>query len=239
VTKPKPKIKPSSATWVVNDILTTWRYYCEDNPAIPALWVKGSVPLFLVLGENAGGKSFFRRCVYQCVKLDTRSTITEVIHLSMQGRTGDTGAGPYKSFIYGDEETRSTGENSASTIRGALRTCHGRENDHFLYWDEPDIGMSEGAAAGAGITIADFVTSLPEHTKGVFITTHSRALVERLLPVQPHYIHLGCAPDQAPQTLQAWLERPIVPISPEELAEASRERFGAIQKILNERRKPG
>jgi hypothetical protein len=229
--------KPSTVTWIVRHVLTTWQYYCEDNPAIPHLWVEGEVPLFLVLGENAGGKSFFRRCIHQCTKLNT--SIEEVIHLSMQGRTGVTGAGPYKSFIYGDEETRSTGENSAATVRTAIKTCQDRETPHILYWDEPDVGMSEGAAAGVGVVIADFVRMLPERTKGIFITTHSRALVEHLLPVRPHYIHLGCAPDQAPPTLQAWLERRVVPVSPEGLLEASRARFQAIQKILSTRRKTG
>lgn len=228
------KSKPSSSEWVVRDVLE-WCYFADEDPAIPALWVEGRVPLFLVLGENASGKSFFRRCVHQCTELET--SIKEVIHLSMEARAGVNFIGPCKVFLYGDEGRRSTGENSAFTVSMAIKTCQEREGDHLLYWDEPDVGMSDGAAAGVGIVIAEFIRSLPEHTKGVFITTHSRVLVEQLLPVEPHYIHLGTSPEQAPPTLQAWLERPIVPILPEELREASRVRFRAIQRLLDEKQK--
>jgi hypothetical protein len=228
--------KPSSPAWVVKDILTTWKYFNGQDPAIPYLWVKGSVPLFLVLGENAGGKSFFRRCVRQLTRHET--SIEEVIHISMEGRAGpNNDFGALKSFVYGDEVWQSTGENSAVTVETAIRTCQGRENSHLLYWDEPDIGMSDGAAAGLGIVLAQFVDKLPEHTKGVFVTTHNRVMVEQLLRLQPHYIHLGCAADQAPPTLEAWIKRPVVPILPSALADASRVRFSAIQKILNARKR--
>jgi hypothetical protein len=223
--------KPRTAKAIVKNVLEQWDYFGGDDPAIPALWVKGSSPLFLVLGENAGGKSFFRRCI--SLEIRDRSGIKEVIHLSMEARTGATFMGAAKAFVYGDENSRSTGENSVNTISGAITTCRDRTHPHVLYWDEPDIGMSEGAAAGAGIAIAEFVADLPEHTKGVFITTHSRAMVEQLVDLKPHYLHLGTDPKLAPQTLQEWLEREVVPVSPDELKEASRARFRAIQKILN------
>jgi hypothetical protein len=223
--------KPSTALWVVRKILSKWTYFSGKNPPIPALWVEGDVPLFLVLGENAGGKSFFRRCVRELTRRDT--SIKEVIHISMQGRAGVNRMGPMKAFIYGDEEWQSTGENSAVTVETALRTCQGRKESHLLYWDEPDIGMSDGAAAGVGIVLAKFVDELPEHTKGIFVTTHNRVMVEQLLRLKPHYIHLGCEPPQAPPTLEAWIARPVVPILPAALAEASRRRFKAIQKILD------
>lgn len=227
--------KPATATWIVNDLLENWRYFLGKKPPIPALWVKGKVPLFLVLGENAGGKSFFRRLVQ--ISADQHTSIKEVIHISMEGRAGPNFMGALKAFVYGDENSRSTGECSAHTVTTAIRTCEGRDHSHLLYWDEPDVGMSEGAAAGAGIVIAEFAADLPKHTKGVFITTHSRAMIEQLLPVQPHYIHLGVDPKKAPQTLEEWLERPVVPISPEELCDASHKRFRAIQKLLDEKRK--
>ena len=230
--------KPSTPAWIVDDLLTNWRYFADDDPAIPAVWVKGRCPLFLVLGENAAGKSFFRRCVQACVKLKT--SIEEVIHLSMEARAGVNVMGAMKGFVYGDEDTRSTGENSANTVTTAIRTCTGRETSHLLYWDEPDVGMSEGAAMGAGHAIAEFVAELPEHTKGVFITTHSRSMVAALSQsLRPHFVHLGTAPDDAPMSIEDWLTREVKPVSPDELCEASHRRFKAIQKILNEKRKRG
>lgn len=228
--------KPSTGKWIVNDLLSNWRYFADDDPPIPALWVKGRCPLFLVLGENAAGKSFFRRCVQASVKLHT--SIGEVIHLSMEGRAGPNMMGAMKGFVYGDEDSRSTGENSAHTVRAAIRTCNGRETSHLLYWDEPDVGMSEGAAMGAGAAIAEFVADLPKHTKGVFITTHSRPLVAALSSVlRPHYVHLGTPPDEAPQSIEEWLAREVVPVSPDELCEASHARFKAIQAILDEKKR--
>lgn len=227
--------KPNTGLWIVNELLENWRYFTGRKAPIPHLWVKGSSPLFLVLGENASGKSFFRRCVQASANKHT--SIREVIHLSMEGRAGANFIGAMKGFVYGDENFRSTGENSANTMRSAIRTCRAREHSHLLYWDEPDIGMSEGAAAGAGVVIAEFVADLPDHTRGVFITTHSRPMVRQLLVAKPHYIHLGVPPAQAPQSLEEWLEREVSPISPEELAEASHARFTAIQEILDGKRR--
>lgn len=224
--------KTSNMTKVVEQVLTDLLYFCGDEPAIPSLWVRGKVPLFLVLGENASGKSFFRRCVQQWCRKHT--SIKEILHISMEGRTGaDFMCGSIRAMVYGDEHTRSTGENSAVTVRTALSTCRGREHSHVMYWDEPDLGMSENAAAGAAAAIAGFVSELPSHTKGVFITTHSRAFVEQLLDARPHYVHLGTDPAEAPQTLEEWLRRPVVPVSPDELLEQSHRRFKAIQKVLN------
>jgi|GEM_PF-5724138 len=227
--------KPSTGLWIVGNILGSWRYFVGDEPAIPALWVKGSSPLFLVLGENASGKSFFRRCVQASAKSHT--SIKEVIHLSMEARAGMNMMGAMKGFVYGDEGFRSTGENSGMTVRTAISTCRARTHSHLLYWDEPDIGMGEAAAAGAGTVVAEFVADLPEQTRGVFVTTHSRPMVRQLLSVKPHYLHLGVPPAEAPQSLGAWLEREIVPMSLDELAEESNRRFRAIQAILDERRR--
>ena len=40
-------------------------YFQDPKPAIPYVWKPGKAgnPLVGVVGENAGGKSFFRRCV--------------------------------------------------------------------------------------------------------------------------------------------------------------------------------
>lgn len=226
--------KPSTAKWIVDDLLTNWKYFADDDPVIPALWVPGSCRLFLVLGENAGGKSFFRRCVQICAKENT--SIEEVIHISMEGRGGGNYLGPLHGLIYGDEHHDSTGSNSATTVKTAIETCRKREHPHLMYWDEPDLGMSEGASLGAAIVIADFVENLPDHTKGIFITTHSRPMIAELAKLDPHYLHLGTLPKEAPENLQAWLEREIVPVSPEEVRKRNIDRYRAIQKILNDKR---
>lgn len=203
-------------------------YFQGDKPAIPYVWAKGKSRLFLVLGENGGGKSFFRRLINTGVHKKTRTK--EVISLSMQGRTGAY----MKSLIYGCENYEATGANTAHTIKMAIKTCRSRNESHVLYWDEPDIGLSEGATIGVGREIAKFIGKLPENTQGVFVTTHSRELVRQLVGLEPHYIHLGTSADKAPPTLQAWLERKVRPITPKQIQDRSHARFQAIKKILDE-----
>lgn len=202
-------------------------YFAGDDPAIPAVWAKGKSRLFLVLGENAGGKSFFRRLINAAAHEKSRTK--EVIALSMQGRTGAY----MKSLIYGSEGYEATGANTAHTITMAIQTCRSRNEDHFLYWDEPDVGLSEGATLGVGREIAKFVRKLPDHTRAVFVTTHSRALVRDLVCCDPHYIHLGTPVEDAPATLEAWLERKVKPVSPKTIKEQSHARFLRIQSILD------
>lgn len=209
----------------------------QDTVAIPYRWQPGKLPLCLVLGPNGSGKSFFRRLLLETVHYKWEGV--ESIHLSMEARSGcDTALyGPMRVMIYGNEATSSTGELSSHIIQTGIRTCQGRKKEHLIYWDEPDIGMGDSEAAGAGILLYEFMEALPEKTRAVFITTHSRALVCRLAPLCPHYLHLGVEANKAPQSLSEWLNQPIIPISPTELKEVSRARFKAIQAILNSRGK--
>lgn len=200
----------------------------KRNPAaIPAHWVPGQSRLAVVVGPNASGKSFFRRVVQSvCAHQEPK---VECIHLSMEGRT----LGFMKSFVYGDEKYQATGLNSINVVLGGIRTSRDRHEPHVLVWDEPDLGLSEGAAASVGRAIADFMADPPQHLIGAVIVTHRRALVSELVDADPHYLHLGVEP--APATLRDWLTEPIVARPLDEIAEESRARFKAIQAILNKR----
>ena len=203
----------------------------NGTTAIPFVWDKGEAPLCLVLGPNGGGKSFFRRLVRLVAHDDWKGV--ECIHLSMESRAGSSMYGPMRVLVYGDESRCSTGELSSHVIRTGISTCESRGGDHFIYWDEPDIGMGEGESAGAGQEIRAFVENLPSSTRCVYVTSHSRALVRELLPLKPHYVHLGVPADEAPPTLQAWLDRVVVPVSSLELKERASTRYQAILAIIN------
>lgn len=218
----------------------------DGRTAIPALYdpsTSGS-KLVLVLGENAAGKSLFRRVINGVTHRGREARgmgepavprgpfpVGEMIHLSMQGRAG---GGFMSSMVYGEESYHSTGENSAHTIDGAIRTASGRDHTTIVYWDEPDIGMSAGAAAGAGEAIREFVAQDEAPLiEAVFITSHSPALVRQLVPLGPHYVFLGNA--DGPKTLAdwfAWQQNPP-PISPRALQDLSHARFRDIQAVLN------
>jgi hypothetical protein len=83
--------------------------------------------------------------------------------------------------------------------------------------------------------LAEFCNDLPRNTRAVYIVSHSRSLVGQLADMEPNYLHLGEKTQKAPQSLQEWLSRPVVPRDPTLLAEESHRRFQKIQKILDRR----
>ena len=62
-------------------------------------------------------------------------------------------------------------------------------------------------------------------------------MVAEFAKLKPHYIHLGTPPEEAPASLEEWLTREIVSVSPEEVRERNHQRNRAIQRILNATRK--
>lgn len=197
----------------------------DGKVPIPHFWHPGRGNFAVALGENASGKSFFRRLVSAVC----REAGVEIMPISMEGRFGNYGG--LRGMIYGDESWESTGENSAGTVLAGISTCKSRENAHVIFWDEPDLGLSDRWAAGMGVALRGFAEALPKKTHGAIIVTHSRALVQELLPAEPHYLHFGSS--DPPATLQAWLSREIKPKSLDLLKEESRKRFKLIQTILN------
>lgn len=138
-------------------------------------------------------------------------------------------------MVFGNESCHSTGEISARTVVTGIKTASERGHTTVMYWDEPDIGMSAGAAAGAGVMIRDFAENLSPLVEAIFITSHSPALVRQLAPLNPHYLYVG--DENGPKTLVEWFEYQANPrpISPNELSELSRRRFKRIQAVMSER----
>ena len=215
--------------------------YPGETP-IPWLYQPGDCRLVLVLGENAGGKSFFRRVLQFITHWGRKGhgwgdndiprgpfPVRELIHISMEGRTA---GGIVSGFVYGTEKWRSTGENSANTVRTGITTAEGRGHTSIMYWDEPDIGMSAGTAAGAGQTIRDFVREANPLVQMICVTSHSPALVQQLRDLNPHYIYLGDA--NGPATLDDWFEYQVNPrpVTPDEVLETSHHRYRLINRIL-------
>lgn len=193
---------------------------------IPNHWNKSDSKLYLVLGSNGSGKSFFRRLVKQ-VLIDT-SPIVEVFDLSMERRTGWE---QHRTLVFGHEDKWSTGLNSADTVVKGIRTCQLRERPHAIIMDEPDIGMDDCSAAGMGEFLAEWISDMNPLTKAVFISSHSKELVKRLQPLNPQYIHLGSV--DCPPTLEEWLERKVEPRTPEQLRQTCVHRYKLIDQVMN------
>jgi hypothetical protein len=226
---PESEFPFSDALTLVRQCLTLDYFHpnAREEVPVPTRFQEGSGSLVLALGENASGKSFFRRIVRQICKMGG----VENIHLSMEGR-GESFGG-LRSFVYGDEEQKSTGENSAGTILLAIRTSRGRDNKHVIFWDEPDFGLSDMWAAGAGVEVREFALDPPSNLVAAVLVTHSRAFVRELLPANPHVLWFG----KGEESLQDWLVRPTSPRPLAELAEESRVRWKLIQEILCQRSK--
>lgn len=234
---------------VLEDVLETVLFgpskAIQGRTAIPVIYhpSKTGSNLVLVLGENAAGKSLFRRILHQTVHYGQKGQygdpeiprgpfpVREFLGLSMQGRTSGTMG---TSFVYGVETYHSTGENSAHTIDGAFHTAAGRNHMTNLYFDEPDLGMSAGASAGAGVAIHDFVASKAAPlVQAVFVTSHSPPLVRQLASLDPHYLFLGNK--AGPKTLADWFDwqQNPPPVSVKELQEIAHKRYKDVQAVLN------
>lgn len=231
--------EPQSAADWPRFMLDTFTYFYGQRAAIPHLFVEGRSKLTVIVGENAAGKSFARRLI----TLMARDIGVECMHLSMEGRSAGTFSMMAAVMIYGSEQYHATGSNSAHVIQTGIRNSLERKNAHVLFWDEPDVGLSDGAAAGAGQAISAYAKQTwdRKRVQAVFVTTHNRHLVRELLPARPNYLHLGLKSRDAPPTLADWCDRPVVPIALDTLRDANRERFKRIQRILDrgpKRRKP-
>lgn len=189
---------------------------------IEAVVDHGESKLVIISGDNASGKSMVRRIV--CAALSKMSM--ECIHLSQQGRSANNG-NPMRGFIYGTEEYDSTGYNSAKTIQTCLKTSWSREKRHCIFWDEPDIGLSDSYAAGLGVAIREFIEKPPDKLYIAFLVSHRKAMVEQLLPIKPWNMRLGGCLD-----LVSWLKAPVIPASPEKLHEEGLKRFHLLKEFI-------
>jgi hypothetical protein len=232
---------PSKRTFNFNNVVDLVQialeldYFQEisGHVTIPAYWREGAGPLCLVVGDNASGKSFFRRIVGAVCSQAKQKT--EYIPISMEARR-TISYYPWLTFVYGDEETQATGVNSTETVLGGIRTSEGREDRHVIFWDEPDLGLSDSWAAGLGQKIAEFAKKPPKHLTAAFVVTHNKSLVSQLFDVNPHFLHLGVNPEEAPHSLVEWFESPVKPRNIDKLHEESHKRFKAIQKILDSKK---
>lgn len=217
----------ASPAVLVQECLTLDYFHPNDDDVvpIPVTFNEKQGKVILAVGDNASGKSFFRRIVQAvCHKAGV-----ECIHLSMQGRSnGDIGGAFQRIVVYGTETDESTGRNSVNTILGAIRTSQSRENKHVLFFDEPDIGLSDTWAASIGVELLKFSKQTNENLVAIFIITHSRELVRSVLPGQPHSLCFS----EKPTTLGEWVQsspgvRPLT-----DLAEISQRRYKLICEVM-------
>lgn len=218
---------------IVQDALADHELFGAEG-ACPALFEPGAEDsrLLVITGENAGGKSLFSQFLLRTVlKSDADWKSVEVMDGGMHRRTR---SGIERALMYGDESDDSTGNISLKFVLTGIRTCRMRTTSHILSLDEPDIGLSEGYCMGLGELLKAFAADLPELTRGLVVVTHSREIVKRLIPLEPHCVRVG---DLRPT--KEWLEQGPVPRSiaeVESLSERSIETWRSIRRLMQQRR---
>lgn len=188
----------------------------------------GSGPLVVVTGRNASGKSVLRKFLTG-VYGDKGVLFMDT---SMQDRCSASGL--KRAMMYGSEEDESTGYLSVRSVLKALQTSQGNERDHVLFLDEPDLGLSEEAAAGIGRRLADYSNSPGPKCLGVYVVTHSRPLVRQLVwGTAPHHFRLG---DDS--LLRDWLDRDVVPADLDALLKEGKETWARMRAARRKRQSP-
>lgn len=201
--------------------------------ACPVLHEGGNPHLVLVSGENAGGKSFFGRYLGVGVASRKDECRIEYLPVTMGMRTA---SGLHRVFMFPGEEGReSTGRISIAAVLGALRTCRGRSEPHWLLLDEPDVGLSESYQRALGETLRQFAVELPETTAGLVVVTHSRILASEFTGADPTMIRVGS--DLRPT--REWIAQGDLPRSVadvENLSTVALHRMRAIARIMDARK---
>lgn len=194
------------------------RVFEED--LFPAHMKRGRGRMFVVTGGNAAGKSLLRRVAHALCQNQKK----RFMGLSMEDRSSSGMMYSIaKSMVYGDETYNATGLLSARLVTSGIHNCREWDDRHVVFWDEPDLGLSDEMAATVGGILSEFAPDMPDKTDAAFVATHSRHLIHHLLPAKPHWIHMGV---DAPKSLKAWADREVIPAD-----------FEAIQKDASRRMK--
>lgn len=191
----------------------------NGQAALDYTWVPGRGRLVLVLGDNGSGKSVLRRLVHA----ECGHTFLSV---SMEER------GSARALVdYGMESVESTGTVSGRALRATLARSRSRAREHVVFLDEPDIGMSDGLAAGVAQEVTAWLAE-PSTCYGVFVTSHNRAMLRALVEGAgraPHVLWFG----PTGFDLTAWLDARVEPRGLDAAREHARRTEARVRIVLN------
>lgn len=183
----------------------------------------------VLTGRNGGGKSMIRKLLAQflAMKYELRDRDRDrspiVASISMDARAGiDAGMG-FNQMFSRDLEWLPTSENTFHQVEDLLKS-----KDRFLVLDELELGMGEELQAGLAGYINETLKTRMDDLLGVLVITHSRAMVK--------YLDHDAFINLEGMTEEEWLNREVIPMSPEDLQKKSRELYLAFQKRLAPRK---
>lgn len=202
----------------------------EREQLIPSLLEVGSrKDVLVVTGENAGGKSLAFLILNTLVRNFGKADKIDVLVMDI-GMHRRAASGIQRAFMFGDEDTDSTGNISIRVMQTAIENSR-KQDYHYLMLDEPDIGVGEGYHNAIGKYLADFAADLPEKCLGLVIATHSRKIARNLVDAGASSLRLG----GDLREVREWIMMGDIEKSLEELLalkEVTHERFKGVSKML-------
>lgn len=193
---------------LVQSILETSGIFSDPRCPFKGVQHAGDPRLTVITGDNASGKSLLFRVIAAYAQQDKVLPVT----VSIRERTGSglsDISGMRRMFMFGDEESSSTGATSVRVVQTGFRSAKKEGGRAILMLDEPELGLSESYARVLGEYIGHVVRKpfgddvMDETCGGVVVVSHSRPLVQGLiegLRASPTFINMGGAQD-----LNDWL----------------------------------
>ena len=223
---------------MINQVLTN-RIFAQAEGPIEHNFVNKKSLLTVVTGENASGKSFFRRCFSMVAGTETYELIEASMEARQDSQVDELMGEEIRTVLgacHGDETNTATGHHSVSLVLRALQKSKMKRSFHCVFLDEPEVGLSERAQHGLGETIAKYVNDPNALCEHVVLVTHSKTLVRGMIEVldaQPNYLNLKmrCNKEDHLASLEEWLKPVDYSISPEELMRRADEARASLSAV--------
>ena len=225
--------------FLAHDILTETAFFDHENCPFAGTLFEGDRRVLVVTGENAAGKSLFFRFIAS--RLHSMKIVPVSISIRERTGGGSMEMGRMRQmFMFGDEQTSSTGAASARVVKTGFHNA-GRESPGVLMLDEPEMGLSDGYARALGELIGQTARTpeadggLLDLCRGVVVVTHNRALAAGLcegLRATPAFVNMSRTPVDMSEWLKVPEYRSLADL--ERLQDIASERRKATQAILNE-----
>jgi energy-coupling factor transporter ATP-binding protein EcfA2 len=183
----------------------------------------------ILTGGNATGKSVIRKLLncHLMKKLGCDNGVVSSISMQMRVNTPGSLLGTGLDSMMKDLPWESTSEHTVCLLEGLLdvfNESEGNGGKRFLVIDELETGMSKEVQAGTCIWLNEILNpeTVRDKTYGVLLITHSDTVVRTIR--HDSFINIDG------MTEEEWLNREIVPVTPDELKNWSSALYAAIGK---------
>lgn len=178
--------------------------------------------LTVLTGRNGSGKSMIRKLIRQFLEPKFQQE-GKKFHLASTSMDDRAGVDPNRMMVFSrDCEWLPTGENTIDSVESVLKS-----EECFMILDEIELGMGEELQMGLAQYINEMKATALEKGLGILIITHSRTIVSRV--DNDKFINLEGLSEEE------WLNREVVPESPSDFKERSRQLSIAFEKRLQKK----